>query len=438
MSATHIYLVFISLAVACFYLITAINFPQWYVFATYEDMYGEWGQFFFFLAAFIFSLLNTLNPANGRYRRFFILLALASFYTCMEEISWGQRLFDLETPDFFANNSYQDEINLHNLLTGPVESWSKTLLTYLISIGLLVYGMIFPLTLTMHWKPAIWFENQGLVAPPLALSPAFLIAAICEMEFFSFNEAEVAELLVAMAMAFIAFNRWLNQHRFKHFKPVYGFIVLTLIMASLAYTTTRQLLSQPAQQAQIKSRLANGYKKFADRYERYDYDWAIIEVLKLYDELKPDNTVILRKIARYYQNLEQWDKADQYLNRAIAVGLKRYQDDPNNIPTLISLAKSYHRLERPEKVRLYAQQAYNIALQQVNEQSDNKTKQAYGYYWLAKACEQLNKQPEALKYYRKAHKTKPNNDRYERAYYKKRRLMEKYYEEDWAERVYTH
>lgn len=35
----------------------------------------------------------------------------------MEEISWGQRLFSIESPEFFQQHNYQDEITLHNFLS---------------------------------------------------------------------------------------------------------------------------------------------------------------------------------------------------------------------------------------------------------------------------------------------------------------------------------
>jgi tetratricopeptide (TPR) repeat protein len=432
---TGLYLIFLTFAITLFYAVAAVYYPQLYIFCTYEDMYGEWGQFYFFLATFVFSTLNALDANLSRTRWFFTLLAVASFYTFMEEISWGQRLFGYQTPDFFEKHSYQDEANLHNLLTGPVESWTKTLLTHLISAGLIGYGLLYPLTLKFRWKPAIWLEQLGVVAPPLALSPAFVIAAICEMEFFSFNEAEVAELLVAMAMAFTALQFFLKKSHSTSSTLLY-LCALTLVVLSLAFFTTNQMLSNPQQKEEIQHRLANGYKKFADRYERYDHFSAIAQVLEWYNQLKPDNTVILRRIATNYQLLSQPEKSEQFLYRAIDVALKRHQKDPDNVPTNVSLAKSYHEVDRPEKVYFYGHHAYEVALNKFQQSRDDLDK-AYWAYWLAKSCEQINKQVEALKYFRTAHKLAPQNYRYERAYYQKRYLMEKYYDEDWAESLYA-
>lgn len=426
--ATNYYFIFISLFVVLFYLIVAVYFPQLYIFSTYEDLYGEWGQTYFFLATFVLSFLNATHVATGRYRLFFALLAFAAFYTFMEEISWGQRLIGFDTPDFFAEHSYQDEANLHNLLTGPVKSWTKTTLTYLLSLGMLGYGVLFPVLLKRQWSLAVWIDQHGIPAPPLGLMPVFLFAAICEIEFFSFNEAEVAELLVAMAMSFTALSFWLERHPQWQVHGLIFCIAMTLSVVLVAYATTYTLINNPAQERKISNRLANGYKKFAKRYKRYDHYQAIIKVLLLYDQLKPENTVILRRLSKNYLLLDDQQNADQFLERAIQIALERVEDNPDNIPALVSLAKSYHQARRPEKVSLYAQQAYEVASQKIK--APKKKKRASGYYWLAKASEQLNKQPEALKYYRKAHKLLPKKKRYKRAYHKKRRLMEKHYAKD--------
>ena len=48
-------------------------------------------------------------------------LALVFFVIAMEEISWGQQIFDLKTPDAFSGNE-QRELNFHNFATNRVEN----------------------------------------------------------------------------------------------------------------------------------------------------------------------------------------------------------------------------------------------------------------------------------------------------------------------------
>lgn len=43
-----------------------------------------------------------------------LLVGIVSFGIAMEEISWGQRLFNLQTPGQFAKYNTQQEFNIHN------------------------------------------------------------------------------------------------------------------------------------------------------------------------------------------------------------------------------------------------------------------------------------------------------------------------------------
>lgn len=49
------------------------------------------------------------------------LLAFLFFFAAGEEISWGQRIFNIETPEFFMERNLQEETNLHNLVVGDVK-----------------------------------------------------------------------------------------------------------------------------------------------------------------------------------------------------------------------------------------------------------------------------------------------------------------------------
>jgi hypothetical protein len=44
------------------------------------------------------------------------ILALGWILFGLEEISWGSRIFSIDSPDFFKNYNYQEEINFHNFL----------------------------------------------------------------------------------------------------------------------------------------------------------------------------------------------------------------------------------------------------------------------------------------------------------------------------------
>jgi hypothetical protein len=88
-----------------------------------EDHYFEnVGALSLFLASllFFYCFLQTMKPeARGRIswlkRLVFLGLALLFFFGAGEEISWGQRIFQVATPGGLAAVNTQDELNVHNL-----------------------------------------------------------------------------------------------------------------------------------------------------------------------------------------------------------------------------------------------------------------------------------------------------------------------------------
>jgi len=58
---------------------------------------------------------------------FYLLLGLAFLFVCLEEISWGQRIFGFETPEGIRQMNSQSEFNIHNLdiFHGKTESGDR-------------------------------------------------------------------------------------------------------------------------------------------------------------------------------------------------------------------------------------------------------------------------------------------------------------------------
>jgi hypothetical protein len=80
---------------------------------TKEDGFYEYlGALFFLLAAVVF--LFTFLKAKNR-NVFYLLFALAFLFAAGEEISWGQRILNFDTPSTIGAINAQDEFNFHNL-----------------------------------------------------------------------------------------------------------------------------------------------------------------------------------------------------------------------------------------------------------------------------------------------------------------------------------
>lgn len=88
-----------------------------------EDGLIEWGTAVAFIAAALFAFLLALRLRQDRKNILAILylgLAAGMMLAMLEEISWGQRVVGLETPEFFAEHSTKNEINIHNLKQFPL------------------------------------------------------------------------------------------------------------------------------------------------------------------------------------------------------------------------------------------------------------------------------------------------------------------------------
>ncbi|WP_287962626.1 hypothetical protein [Alcanivorax sp.] len=425
---------FLTFLIFLFYAVAALFFPVVYVKATYEDLYGEWSQTYFLLASLIASIL-AVRKKGMKAGWFFVVVALASFYSFGEEISWGQRIFDIETPEYFAQHNIQGEMNIHNLFTGPVDTWTETLLTWAVSLALFGYGVAFPLLARLDFPPARWMIAKGVCPPPLFISPAFGLAAILELEPFAFNEQEVAELLATFGMAItschyallwrkgvdplLSPSQWPEKIATRYSKMV--LLVPSLVVLAAVITVRLEYLS-PNQREPIETRLANGYEKFAHRYQRYHYWKGVEAMLVALDKARPENTVVLRWLAKVRSRQHDQRGFEKYAKQALAVGLKRFKNNPDQISTSVSLSKTYRLLGKKELATGYARRAYLLAVAKVQKNPDDP----HWDYWLAKSCEQVENYECALYFYKKAYQIAPYNHRYRKAYFAFRSLIDAY------------
>jgi hypothetical protein len=87
-------------------------------FFAFEDGPIEWGTTVVYLLAALVALsigIDFYKEKSTTYGVLYLIFALGFFFIGMEEISWGQRLFQVESPEFFQKYNAQQEITLHNL-----------------------------------------------------------------------------------------------------------------------------------------------------------------------------------------------------------------------------------------------------------------------------------------------------------------------------------
>ncbi|MBU0944853.1 MAG: hypothetical protein KJ804_00190 [Proteobacteria bacterium] len=403
-------------AVASLFIILATEFPQLYILATYEDLPGEWTQAFFFTATLITSLL--LARKSHPYRLFFALLALACFYVVGEEISWGQRLFSFTSPEFFQRHNLQQEFNLHNFLTGPTATWQKRAIELGLVAALVGYGLLYPLLQRNGNRLARWFKEHGLPVPPLSLSPYFVTGALCELRLFSFNEAEIAELLIAMALAFLTLHHFLLTQEDRGRTPPWleATAMVGVVLACLAGagSVSWYCWTAPELHKQMAKRITAGQKKFGQRYYRYG-DWQNSAILyKALLVKTPEDRVLLRSLASTYKEMGDEQSFLSTNVKAIRLDMIQYGRNPRQIAVNLSLFESFQQNGRQEKARLHLTRAMEESRNKVLLEPYN----AGSFYWYGKCLQAKGETNAAKEQFARAVSMKPTSKRYLQAYRK--------------------
>lgn len=421
-SKTHLIVAWgIFIAIVGGYILMAAQFPLAYIVATYEDLVGEWAQVFLFATTMALSFKVALN--KSRYRFFFAVLALACFYVVGEEISWGQRIFDVSTPEFFKQHNLQNETNLHNFLTGPISTWTKKALEYGIAASLIGYGLLYPYLVRLRWRFALWLVDRGLPFPPFYLWPFFVLSGGLELGLLGFNEAEVAEVLIPLALAIMTLNYLLALRQQKELPRDGSWEVIESVrlarqtvatvvcVFTLALATTAAGYASPTLDPKIESRYMNGVEKFADRYKRHE-KWDIAATLyQLVLEKKPQQTDVLRNLYRCYRQIDEQETAQQFLKKAEDVDFEFLQKNPYSVATNLSLVRTYKLMKKTKNAQNHLRTALSDAKLRVQKDPEN----AAAIYWLGKAHEIADNRPAALQAFQQATKLQPDTLRFQKA-----------------------
>lgn len=135
-----------------------------------------------FLATFIKNKKRSLLANKGNL--IFLLLGLLFLFGFCEEISWGQRIFSVATPEVLQDANRQGEINLHNLgifharhADGTRKSGLALLLSAerLFSLFWLTFCVLVPLLFKVHQPTQRALKALKAPIVPLSLGTLFAL-----------------------------------------------------------------------------------------------------------------------------------------------------------------------------------------------------------------------------------------------------------------------
>lgn len=131
-------------------LIFSFNDHKLPAFLLSEDgVYESLAAFFCLAASAIFFYTFLKFPYRVNYFLFsssrnitVLFLSIVFFLLFAEEISWGQRILGLKTPDILSAINFHGEINLHNM---KLVQTRNNMIGDMLSLSLIVYLCVFPL-----------------------------------------------------------------------------------------------------------------------------------------------------------------------------------------------------------------------------------------------------------------------------------------------------
>lgn len=129
-------------------------------------------------------------------------IAFLFFFAAGEEISWGQRLFEVNSSDFFMQNNAQGETNLHNLVVGDVKI-NKLIFSQLLTVGLVIYLLLLrPLGLKV---PAVrkFISFWDIPLPRWNHVIGFVIGTILVSQYNMLKAGEMREFVFAVVFFLI-------------------------------------------------------------------------------------------------------------------------------------------------------------------------------------------------------------------------------------------
>lgn len=194
-------LLYVALVATVFAASTYFFADSFYYAAVAEDSFFEYLTAFILLAISIFSLLRIINERKTRNVYWLILnvlIVIGAFFGFGEEISWGQRIFSIDSGEFFTQNNLQNETNLHNLEVGGVN------INKIISpLMVVVFGIYFVLAQLLYNKVGFIKKLVDLFGVPIPQTLHSVLMLACTGFILLIPELRIWELWEAIFVALL-------------------------------------------------------------------------------------------------------------------------------------------------------------------------------------------------------------------------------------------
>jgi hypothetical protein len=174
--------------------------------AVFRSVYVvEDGVLEYFTALMLFTVaivctVKVLKDRRGHTKAFVIinvLIATLMYFGAGEEVSWGQRIFGVETSEYFLENNTQNETNLHNMTVNGV-SINKLVFSKGLVLFLVLYYLVLPTLYKKNSKVQRRCDRFYLPVPKQHLGIAMLIAGLTIDIIASSKRGELNEVCLSV------------------------------------------------------------------------------------------------------------------------------------------------------------------------------------------------------------------------------------------------
>lgn len=175
---------------------------------TVEDGLVETLTAVFLLTAGFMMAWRAFSLRSGKSAWFIItslFIALLFVFVGGEELSWGQRIFEVESSEFFKENNSQAETNLHNLVVGDVKL-NKLIFGKILTAGLFIYTLLFPLFYRRSEIFRKWINYFYIPVPKMHQSAVFVISSLIIALLDVSRKWEVLEFCTSIVFFLVLFS----------------------------------------------------------------------------------------------------------------------------------------------------------------------------------------------------------------------------------------
>jgi len=223
------YLVVLAFSV---YFLASIVVEKGYSLLTEDHLFEYWTAALYLAGAFVCFLgPRVVGGVSAKTRYWLIGWGVLFLLVALEELSWGQRIFGVDTPGFLLSRNLQKETNIHNL--------DSELANRLFASLVFAVGVALPSLALVSKRFNSFTERFGVPLPPAELAIPFSLAFAFAVPAWAVSapETEVLTALAFLWFSLVLVAQWRGSQapatRFNTFHLLFGLMGIVAIQAVL-------------------------------------------------------------------------------------------------------------------------------------------------------------------------------------------------------------